>query len=89
MDIYPVAQGYFPSYILNIFAKMPNEKEEYGEVVKRVEEILRTKEKTPTTAVREIKKEMQEFISSPDIWQLGKNDLERPAALSSFRGSAV
>jgi hypothetical protein len=77
MDIYPVAQGHFPSYILNAFAKMPNEKEEYGEIVKWVEEILRTKEKTPITVAKEIKKEMQEFISSPDIWQLGKNDLER------------
>jgi hypothetical protein len=50
MGIYPVAQGRFPSYILNTFAKMPNEREEYGEVVKWVEEILRTKEKMPTMA---------------------------------------
>jgi hypothetical protein len=63
---------------------MPNEREEYGEVVKRVEEILWTKEKTPTTVAREIKKEMQEFISSLDIWQLGKNDLERPAGAIVF-----
>jgi hypothetical protein len=50
--------------------------EEYGEAAKWAEEILQTKEKVPITATGEIKKEMQEFLSSPDIWQLGKNDLE-------------
>ncbi|MDR0682421.1 MAG: hypothetical protein LBG15_11335 [Dysgonamonadaceae bacterium] len=64
----------YPKYLL---AKMLIEKEEYGEATKWAEEILQTKEKTPTTAATEIKKEMQEFLSSPDIWQLYKNDLER------------
>jgi tetratricopeptide (TPR) repeat protein len=64
----------YPKYLL---AKLLIEKKEYGEAAEWAQEILRSKEKVPTTAAKEIKKEMQEFLSSPDIWQLGKNDLER------------
>jgi tetratricopeptide (TPR) repeat protein len=64
----------YPKYLL---AKLLIEKKEYGEAAAWAREILRSKEKVPTTAAKEIKKEMQEFLSSPDIWQLGKNDLER------------
>jgi tetratricopeptide (TPR) repeat protein len=64
----------YPKYLL---AKLLIEKKEYGEAAEWAREILRSKEKVPTTAAKEIKKEMQEFLSSPDIWQLGKNDLER------------
>jgi tetratricopeptide (TPR) repeat protein len=62
----------YPKYLL---AKLLIEKGDYGEAAKWAQEILRTKEKAPTTAAKEIKKEMQEFLSSPDIWQLGENDL--------------
>jgi tetratricopeptide (TPR) repeat protein len=64
----------YPKYLL---AKLLIEREEYGEAAEWAQEILRSKEKVPTTAAGEIKKEMQEFLSSPDIWQLGKNDFER------------
>jgi hypothetical protein len=89
VDIYPVLQGKYtkllggnskynsshiaPEYLL---AKSLVEREGYGEAAKWAQEILQTKEKAPAKATIEIKKEIQEYLSPPGIWQLGKNDLE-------------
>jgi tetratricopeptide (TPR) repeat protein len=74
MAIHILPVKLYPKYVLT---KLLIEKEEYGEAGKWAQEILQTKEKVATTAAKEIKAEMQRFLSLPGIWQLGKNDLER------------
>jgi tetratricopeptide (TPR) repeat protein len=51
----------YPKYLL---AKLYADMEEYGEAEKWAQEILRSKEKVPTTAAKEIKEEMRNLVQS-------------------------
>jgi tetratricopeptide (TPR) repeat protein len=51
----------YPKYLM---VKLLISMEEYGEAKKWAREILSTKEKVPTTAAKEIKHEMEQFINS-------------------------
>jgi tetratricopeptide (TPR) repeat protein len=59
--VYMTPSKLYPKYLL---AKLYMELSEYEEAEKWAQEILRSKEKVPTTAAREIKEEMELYIQS-------------------------
>jgi tetratricopeptide (TPR) repeat protein len=59
--VYMTPSKLYPKYLL---AKLYMELSEYEEAEKWAQEILRSKEKVPTTAAREVKEEMEQYIQS-------------------------